>query len=281
MRHYVTLFDRNYLAKGLAMIESLRRHSGEPFAITVLALDDETRFSLEALNINEVFTIELRNFEMELSLAAVKASRSWQEYCWTLASVFTDQMTGFRSFKEITYLDADLFFFSDPEVIFDEIGDRSIGIIPHRLIPSKRHLEVNGKFNVGWVTFRNNETGRECARRWAQQCRHRCSATDGCGDQKYLDEWPDRYGDEVCIIQNIGANLAPWNLANYRITEGPKADDIPAVFFHAHEFQELEGGAFRLTNYELRDADIHLIYGPYIDAYKAAKERIESIRLLA
>jgi hypothetical protein len=276
MRHFCTLFDKNYLAKGLAMIESLKRHSSEEFTVHVLALDSETFDVLCAQSeLPEIAVISLKIFEEELGLQRVRASRTWTEYCWTLASVLTDCLLESGDMDAITYLDADLFFFSNPKVVFDEIGSRSIGIIPHRLIPSKRHLEANGKFNVGWVTFRNTEVGRECLRRWAQQCRERCSATVGCGDQKYLDEWPDRYGAEVCIVENIGANVAPWNLGNYIVSHGPRVDGVPVCFYHFHEFTETKDGAIRLTNYELRQRDIKLIYEPYIDAYKAAKERIK------
>lgn len=208
------------------------------------------------------------------------SGRTWQEYCWTMASVFTEYLFNYSygDFDAYTYLDADVFFFSDPKVIFDEIGDRSIAVIPHRWNEKDRkRLEPNGKFNVSWVTFKNNAIGRECLSTWARQCRERCSAKVGCGDQKYLDEWPSKYGSELCVIENIGAGVAPWNLQNYEVSPGPKVDGVDVTFVHFHEYRHGK----RLTNYPLRQQDREFIYDPYIEAVEAAQQRIASVHISA
>jgi hypothetical protein len=291
MRHYCTLFDVNYISKGLAMYNSLKRHSSEEFSLHVLAMDEPALKLLNQMALKNVHVMPLPTFEVAMNLAKVKAGRTWQEYCWTAASQMVEYLLPWVS-DGVTYLDADLFFFSDPKVMFEELGERSIAIIPHRLIPEKKHLEANGKFNVGWVTIQNTGVGRRCIAEWAAQCRERCSAEIGCGDQKYLDVWPEWYGLECCVIENIGANVAPWNLANWRVTDGPllevthyrsterefivgqgqgpHVDGVPVVFFHAHEFQDED----HLTNYVLRDEDLEHIYAPYIEAWQAANEHI-------
>jgi hypothetical protein len=309
MRQYTTLFDSNYLAKGLAMYTSLKRHSSEAFMLHILCMDRQTAEILDALKLECACLYPLDAFEIELQLKSVTRDRDWREYCWTLASVFTDYVlekaivietthagSKAREFiygtlagimDEITYLDADLFFFSDPEPVFAEIGSRSIAVTPHRLIPQKKYLEVNGKFNVGWVTFKADAIGRECVRHWAQQCRDRCSSLVGCGDQKYLDEWPERYGAALCEIQHIGCNAAPWNVGNWNVDRhrdsidaAPRLDGQPIICFHFHEFNEGEDGRLTLTHYRIRAEDLELIYQPYISAYRAAQERITAIMLL-
>jgi hypothetical protein len=261
------------------MYESLLKHSSEPFTLHVLALDERTAEAMQDCPGTEIYCRD--SVEKELDLAEVKANRTWQEYCWTLASVFSEYILRRLTVhpdNAVTYLDADLMFFGDPRAIFDEIPYRALGsiaVIPHRFIPSKRHLEVNGRFNVSWVTF-SGAQGYWCVQRWAEQCRKRCSANVGCGDQAYLDEWPGMFQDSLHVIQNVGAGLAPWNLANYQLSEG-HAEGVPFVFFHAHEF--IDG--VQLTNYELRPQDIEFIYKPYLKAYQEAKEKIASIHLLA
>lgn len=268
MRTYCTLFDRSYLPKGLCLYESLKRHSSEDFTLHVLALDNETAWLLTELALPHVEILPSAVFEKALDLEAIKASRTWQEWCWGCASslmIYLMQWVG-----DVTYVDSDVYFFSDPKVIFDEMGNRSIGITPHRLIPSKKHLEVNGLFNVGIVAARRTRVGEECIGYWSMQCRKRCSATVGCGDQQYLDEWPVKYGSDVCVIENIGVNAGPWSLANWQVTEGPKLDGVQLVAYHAHEYQHQQ----RLTNYELRPADIECIYQPYIEAHWRADMKI-------
>lgn len=278
-RYFATCFDRAYLVKGLALYESLVRHSSSDFCLYVLALDESTRIELARLKLEKAIVIEIGYFEHQtlfIEMRHLRQERTWQEYCWTLASQFTQWLlrTGMR---ECTYLDADLFFFADPETAFTEIGERSIAITPHRLIPEKKHLEVNGIYNVGFVHFKNTAVGRQCLSIWATQVVERCSAADGCGDQQYLNEWPGWYGNECCIIQNIGVNAGPWSIGNWHVTEGPRLDGEQLIAYHFHELAELEDGSMRLTNYDLREEDVVHIYRPYLEAYRAAKERIAGV----
>lgn len=304
MRHYCTLFDYKYMPQGLVLYESLKKHSSEPFKLHILTLDDESHnhcqdvinrtdelgpcscgrmgdIGSECSSCGHLHYLEsvgiytIRAWFPDNDVKELRETRTWQEYCWTLASNWAEYLLIEKQLPEITYLDADCYFFSDPKVIHDEIGDRSIAVIPHRLIPSKRHLEVNGKFNVSWVTFKNNPIGRECLSTWAWQCREKCSATDGCGDQGYVDCWDTKYGHELCVIQNIGAGAAPWNLANWPVTEGPNLGGQPIVFFHAHEFRCNPDGTFFLSGYDLRDEDREFIYRPYVESIQAAQRQIK------
>src|SRR6185436_1062763 len=172
MRNYCTLFDSAYLSRGLAMYESLVKHSSEPFRMFVLAMDNECELVLGELKLPGMLIDGIASLEEELvALKKVKVGRTHQEYCWTMASVYTWFNKTASHLDEVTYCDADLYFFSNPEQIFDEIGSRSIGIIPHRFESPK--IATNGRFNVSWVTFKC-EVGRECLNRWAKQCREWC-----------------------------------------------------------------------------------------------------------
>jgi hypothetical protein len=281
MRYYCTLCDSTYLVRGLVLYESLLKHSREPFQFFVLAMDPdvvERLRSVQGLDTSPIRMVDLQGLEYFTGLGAIRQSRTWQEYCWSAASNLCDFLMGHHHLEGITYIDADMMFFSDPAPVFNEIGTRSIAVIPHRFIPEKQYLSVNGQFNVSWVTFRDTPVGRECLSRWAKQCRTKCSLTDGCGDQKYLDEWPALYGDELCVIQNPGAGLAPWNLANYRITEGPQVNGQPCVFYHYHETKANDDGTFYLTGYALRDEDRRIIYEPYIERLRSAMDQIRAAR---
>lgn len=178
----------------------------------------------------------------------------------------------------VTYLDSDLYFFDDPERIFTVIGDRSIAIVPHRLISEKQHLIVNGIYNVGWVTFRNDKPGRECLINWAMNCREWCYARyeDGkFADQKYLDAWPSQYGNALAILDQPAIGAAPWNIGQHVISEGPNIDLARLIFYHYHELVERDDGTFRLTEYALRQEDILYLYQPYLAAYHRAQELLD------
>jgi hypothetical protein len=160
------------------MIDSLLKHSSDPIKIFVLNTGEEL-FSIKNADVNnwrDIANDDLRK---------AKSNRTQQEFNWTCASWFMNYLMQYspshlvsdglmedvQGLNSITYIDADVMFFSDPKVIFDEIGDKDIGIIPHRWEKKlKERLEVNGKYNVSWVTIKNAETGKKCLEKWSNQC---------------------------------------------------------------------------------------------------------------
>ena len=210
----------------------------------------------------------------DILLLAAKQNRSRVEYYFTCTpSLPLYILNHWPEVELITYLDADLFFFSDPTSLFDEIGDHSIAIIAHRFPPRMRHLEAHGFYNVGWLTFRRDEQGLQCLQVWRDQCIEWCyDRVEGgrFGDQKYLDDWPRRYTRAV-VLQHPGANLAPWNIANYRIRGRHGrlwVDDQPLVFYHFQDVVQVRPWLFRLNlaKYQVKASAIvrRKIYGPYL-----------------
>jgi len=254
-RYFCTLFDSGYLLKGVAMLRSLGRFcSGAK--IYVLCMDEQTKYILERLDLPFVTCITLAEVENEELLKA-KADRGVAEYCWTLSSCFTWYvMQRYHEIDFLTYVDADLLFYSDVQPLFDEIGDASIAIIEHRFTERLKDREVNGRFCVEWDSFRRDEQGLACLSRWREQCIEWCyyRLEDGkMGDQKYLDEWPARY-PSCHILQHPGAGIAPWNYAQYAFGEDPAGNITvqgePLVFYHFHQFQLLDNGSFdRLSTF--------------------------------
>lgn len=280
--YFCTLFDSGYLIKGLAMLRSVAKHCDNPH-VFVLCMDAQTQHVLEALKLPFITCIPLAEVETEELLKA-KADRGVAEYCWTLSpSLPSHVMHKHPEIDFITYLDADLLFYSSLQPLFDEIGDASIAIIEHRFTPRLEDRAVNGRFCVEWVSFRRDEQGMACLERWRQQCIEWCyyRLEDGkMGDQKYLDEWPGRYSS-CHILMHPGAGIAPWNYAQYHF-DRDAADNITVngallVFYHFHQFQLLEDGNFdRLSTFYTSEckepADIY-------DRYELdLKQRIEEIR---
>jgi hypothetical protein len=225
-------------------------------------MDNETKLILEKLKFNNVICIPLNEIEDD-QLLKVKLDRGIAEYCWTLSPCLPWYI--FENYKYVdflTYLDADLFFYSDVQPILDEIGESSIAIIEHRFTDRLKEREVNGRFCVEWVSFRRNEEGLSCLLRWKEQCIEWCyyRLEDGkMGDQKYLDEWPVRYSS-CHIIEHLGAGVAPWNFPKYEFSEdfnnNIKVNSEKLIFYHFHQFQLLSNGKFdRLSNFYTLERD--------------------------
>lgn len=238
---YCTYFDHRYLARGLAMIRSLRR-AGEHGPVWVLCLSDEAHEALVALGERNVHPISMTDFEAaQAPIADTRADRSLIEYFFTCtAALVRESMSRSpESVEWITYLDGDLWFFHSPGGIYRELKGSSVGIIEHRFANKSEKRSRFGTYNVGWVSFRRDRDGTECARWWDDRCREWCrdELSDGkFADQGYLDSF-SRVASRVHVIESKGANLAPWNLARYQVAGSagaPTVDGELLMFFHFH-----------------------------------------------
>lgn len=269
-QYFCTLFDSHYFVKGVVMMRTLCEHYA-PARIYVLCMDSECQQMLEKLALPKVTCIALADIE-STELLQLKESRNRAEYCWTMSSYFLSWvMNHYPEIESLTYLDADLMFYSSVQPLFDEMGDASIGIIEHRFTPRLKSLEKYGHFCVEWVTIRRDQEGLACLIRWRDQCLEWCfdRLEEGrMGDQKYLDEWPKLYS-KVHILQHLGAGLAPWNYPAYTFKTNDQGailvNGSPLVFYHFHQFQLLDNGGFdRISTFYTQDgpvpADVYRAY---------------------
>lgn len=272
--HYCTYFDLRYLPRMLALYYSLVEHDGN-FRLWALCLDDQVYRQLVALNLLHLHPISLDEFlngDEELIIA--RGNRSFVEFYFTCTpSLLLFLFNRAPDMCQATYVDSDLFLFHSPEPIFDEIGSASIAIIPHRFSKKIKHLTNHGEYNVGWLTFRNDDEGVICLKQWRNQCLEWCyDRVEGTryADQGYLSDWPERY-ENLVVIQNKGANLAPWNLANFTLNFNNNSvmiDDNFLIFFHFQSLARLENGIYKLNfrKYLIRPEHIvkQYIYAPYL-----------------
>lgn len=237
-------------------------------------MDDITYELLKKLNLKNVELISLAEFEND-KLREVKKDRTVVEYCWTCTSSLCFHMLQKPEVTNITYIDADTFFYSDPEPIFRGINRSSIAIVEHRFSPERSYLEKTaGKYNVNFIFFKKDENGLACVKWWTEVVIKWCYdryEKGKFGDQVYLDEFPKRFNG-VFVIPQKGAGLAPWNLSRYRITQKDSdiyVDDEKLIFYHFHNFQIVNENSFqRARRYYIPHDTGGIIYEPYIDQIK-------------
>ncbi len=284
-REFCTLFDSNYLIKAVAMYRSLERHCPS-FHLTAFCFDEEVERLLAKLGLEHLSVVPLRDLEAhDAALLSVKGDRSPVEYCWTATPALSRYMFETRpELGEITYIDADLLFFSDTETLFDEMGEASVLIIPHRFAPEYAEQEENGIYNVQFMTFRRDERGLAALHWWHDRCIEWCyyRLEDGkLGDQKYLDDWPERF-EGVHVLHHEGGGLAPWNVSQYRVRERDGevwVDEVPLVFFHYHRVEMRLSGrhAWRPPGYHVPRSARRLVYRPYLQALEEALAEIRAV----
>lgn len=216
--HFVTLFDSLFLPQGLALHRSMERHL-KGYELWMLCVDNEVYDSLTKLMLPNVRLLKLSELETE-DLKRVKVNRTIAEYCWTLTPfsirfVFESEPEASR----VTYVDADVWFRDDSNEIFRELdkSGKDVLITDHAFSPENDSSAVNGQYCVQFLTF--TRLGGEVVRKlWEEQCISWCYARheDGkFGDQKYLDDWPKKYGAIVHVLENKELILAPWNATRF------------------------------------------------------------------
>ncbi|MCJ2133388.1 hypothetical protein MKK69_04810 [Methylobacterium sp. J-026] len=292
MRYFCTYFDARYLSRGLAMYRSLARHC-PAFRLYVLCLNDTCYDALNRAALPHLVPIRLPDLEQfDPALAAVRARRRRVEYYFTLTpSLPLFILAADPEIDLITYIDADILFFSTPEPIYSELGDQSILIIGHRFSERNAHRAQYGRYNVGWVTWRNDRQGRACLDTYRERCLEWCYAFLENGrfaDQRYLDAWPETFS-RLVEARHRGCNVAPWNIDTDRLMlrDGQVfVDDDRLIFYHFHALKsttELDLSGMGIDEYvpNLAGLDRTVIFGsiylPYLLALADARAEIETL----
>lgn len=266
MAIYVTYADSNYAAKLLAMTRSLKRVDPEA-EIYVMCCDRRT---WDIMKGEPVHSMSLETLEAHSSvLPGIKVSRSWVEYLWTLTPIVLSviMLTGAM---DVTYADADLYFYHSMDELKVETHPFDISAIPHRWTPKyEQRLRQNGKYNVAWLRVKASPNGVDFLDEWTDLCLKWCynRVEDGkMGDQGYLDALSEKYGFHD--VEHLGANLAPWSQEQYNYTLGDDGslliDGQPLLFYHFHEFKHnSQGQVLARTGYPLHPMVAKWVYPPY------------------
>lgn len=263
MEHYVTLFDATFLPQGLALHLSMQRHL-ENYTLWILCVDEDACKILTKLALPNVRLLDLAKLETK-ELIQVKATRTRAEYCWTLTPfaprfVFEADPVVLR----VTYLDADLWFRKKPAPLFAELEEASkqILITDHAYAPEYDQSAISGQYCVQFITF-TRQGGEKIRAEWERQCMDWCyahSENGKFGDQKYLDEWPEKFPKHVHVLSDKELALAPWNATRFPYGR--------SIFFHFHGLRLISKAKVFTGIYPLPRTLVENIYKPYLEDIK-------------
>lgn len=247
MKFFATYFDKNYLSRGLVLYNSLKENV-KNFKLFILCLDNFTsRYFISEINeFPEIEILSLQELEAyDKELNECKTNRSLIEYYFTLSPCLPLYLIKKYDLPHICSLDADIFFLDSPGVLFNNLNEYSIIITPHKFSEEMRDSVKYGHFNVSFQIFKNDETGQNCLTQWRTQCLEWCGdrfdeINNRFADQKYLDEWPQRYTGAVKVLDDHVSGIAPWNLNNYTIKRKNRlfySNGERMIFYHFHQFK--------------------------------------------
>ena len=271
-QNFCVIAGKEYCMKIMAFYESLVKNSNN-FNLWVCCTDAITYKFLNEKNLKNMHLIRVEEIEDD-QLRAVKQERMINEYCWTLKSFVIEYILKNNDVEQVLYCDGDIYFFSNPDSIFNEWGFASIFLTPQRDLDWVE--QKYGKYQAGIVGFRKDETGLAAVQWWKDRCIEWCSVVESngrFGDQKYLDQLPIMY-ENVQISSNLGVNAAPWNIIynnNFKISlQGDKVfiNNDPLVAYHFSCLTIYSSDKYDLWNMHqlnIQKEIMNYIYVPYLD----------------
>lgn len=293
---FCTCFDKGYLDKGLVLYRSLARYCPE-FSFYIACFDSVTYEILSSYKLPNVVLILWQQYETD-ALLEKKKERTRAEYYWTCTTHIIELVLEQYYEEHCIYIDADMAFFSDPTVLLDEIrkSGTHIGIMEHRFndnLFGRRYLRRSGKYCVEFNYFDQTEESRRALSWWKERCWEWCYQIyepDRMGDQKYLEQFPFLF-EGVHVFENIGAGVAPWNLAQYSVIDQIKNECldgkvflkykqdkvIPLIFYHFQNICYLNENLVNIGT-GIHDREIkEAIYFPYLKEIEQARTELAEL----
>jgi hypothetical protein len=226
MLNFCTLFTTQYKTRGLAMYKSLKKHC-DSFHLYILAMDDLCFNDLKKLELENVTLISLNEFENKY-LLDVKKLRNITEYCWTCKSSLILYCLEKYKMDMIAGLDSDILFLNNPDALFNEMGNNSVIITDHNYTKEYDQTLKSGKYNAGFIIFKNDDNGLKALKWWVYKCIEWCfdkKYKGKFGDQKYIEEMSTFEG----VIKTKYFNGAPWNIQDNV--------DKDLIYYHFHQVE--------------------------------------------
>jgi len=310
-KHITIASDKNYFLFGLSLVRSLQKYTSIPLIIHYYCIDDFTFNTLKSLNISNVIPYSpltitstptkynlsfRRSLQSKINYEMTKLkNKEYHYFCWSIASVFTNYIMNTVNCDSVTYVDADIIFHKDINLIYQEIQNKDIGIFKHRFLKDNEECPY-GKYNVGVVYFKNSELGRSLLNWWADAVvwkKYPEYAT--MGDQKYLEYFPKVCNPtQIYIDDNIGHG-APWQWQMFELNDLKNGNIIwkgqtqPLVFTYFSKFvYDIKNNTFACTRNDVygfwsnngkiyENKDLYELHKQYFEELKISYKMLKDI----
>ncbi len=266
---YFTIFDFKYITQALTLVNSFKKYNKDDIFYLVPICIDSKKFTLNfyketcVVNIPDILPTSLFNY--------LTANRSTGELCWLLKPIVAEYlMTISKPLSWVTYVDSDGFFYNNPSHILNNLNNFSIAVTPHNFESRNIHLANSvGRYNAGYISFKNNLVGKEALKYWKFRCIESTSSKvldKSYGDQKYLDDIFINFSKNVYEYP-AQYNIGPWNINNTRLIKHYRNQP---VYYHFHGAKILNIGHFLSYsgNFKINKEIFNIFYKPYFLALK-------------
>jgi hypothetical protein len=282
VRELCTYSDRNYLPQAIALYRSLERQ-GEPFRLWFLCLDADTRRIVDGLALEHVELVTPADLiEFDPRLEEARRDRPEIEFYYACTPALVRYaFDRAQPSQGVAYVDADMFFLRPVSAILGEAPHASVMIVAHNSNDEPAEIE-HGRYNVCFLQFAATPEARRCLAWWSARTLESTKLGDGVwGDQKYLDEFEERF-EGVHVFRDPGVGLAPWHFWARAVTgtrdEIPLVDGQPLSVYHFARFLVLSPHLFVPIRRDwLPRAALRHVYRPYMREIRAAYLSIREV----
>ena len=284
---FCMVVSRTRLIQAIACFLSLYK-TMDNFKVYILCADEKCYEFLKEINLDKIVLVTIYELNRK-DLLEIKASRKLNQYCWTLKPGFIKYIFSLDdSIERVTYIDSDLFFYQNPNVIFENQPYASVLLSSGEIFLPMYSKEFNntmqaltGNFNSGFISFKKDGNGLECVNWWDKMCVDSCTSNpedNKFGDQKYLDDMPFLFND-VYEITTQGINIGHWNYSKYNFTvvnDNIMVNNNKLIFYHFSGFRIISKYDIRQVHEQDR-VDIPFIYPIYKRALGKIIDDVEKI----
>lgn len=284
---YCTVLSNKRLIQGIACYLSLFKVMKD-FRLFILCVDDKCYNFMKDFKLPQIVCIKLDELN-RMDVMNIKKSRKLNQYCWSLKPVFINYLfEHLSSVERITYIDSDLLFFQNPEIIFTNQPDKSVLISDGKIFLPKCSKEFisyiqnkTGNYNSGFISFKRDMNGIFCAKWWDNKCIESCTENpkEGIfGDQKYLDYMPCLF-DNIGEITTPGVNIGHWNSQKYEFSQVDgevMANNYRLIVYHFSGFRIIN--KYNMVQiHEKERVNLPFIYDMYKDFLRDIIDQLEAL----
>ena len=212
-------------------------------------------------------------------------NENYRYFCWTLASYFSNYLMN-KNLGNIIYIDSDILFHHDLNIVLEAIGEKEVGIFRHRQFNTSR---PEGFFNVGVVYFKDSEISRRVLSWWSDAVLFlKYPELSTCGDQKYLDAFPTMCSNDKIFIEGEIGHGAPWQWQLFDYSDYETNGNIiwegrtqKLIFSHFSQFDFREDGYTPSTQHHIYtplsmysdNKSLKMIYDDYYNKLKTTNKK--------
>lgn len=212
-----TICAKNYLAQALSLKDSVYRYNKSVDFYIYLADLPNAKDLPKVINLDDSWIPNWK--QMAFKYDVIEFNTSIKPYC--INDLFN------KGYDKIVYMDPDTYLFSNLDYVFNNLEKFSIILTPHRCFPTLSKDPISdstvsnvGIYNLGFIGLKNDTVGHQLINWWKAKLFSQCYVDHENGlfvDQKWMDFIPAFFPNDVLISQNIGLNVALWNLHERKI----------------------------------------------------------------